>query len=62
MLVAKEVYLGFDEQDRIGQEDYGLWLRILDKTDALLIPDPLVLYDNRRNECDDPKTSKMLIT
>jgi glycosyltransferase involved in cell wall biosynthesis len=61
VLMARESYLGFNEQDPIGQEDYGLWLRILEKTNGLFITDPLVLYDNNRNECDDASTSRLMM-
>lgn len=61
VIVAKEYYLGFDENASIGEEDYHLWLKILEKTNALFINNPLILYDNRRNECDDASTSKLLM-
>ena len=58
VMVAKEYYYsGWDEDlDRRPRDDYNLWLKILERTDGLFIQQPLILYDNSRNECDDIDT------
>jgi len=61
VIIAKDVYLGFDENlpNRSITEDIELWLRTLKVTPGLLIPEPLIIYDNYRSQCDDPSTSPL---
>ena len=49
--------LGFDRSRR-GQ-DYHLWLEFAKIGPGLFITDPLVVYDNKRNDCDITYTSDL---
>lgn len=58
VMVSKEYYNSSWNEDleQKGQEDYALWLKILERTDGLFVQQPLILYDHSRNACDNIDT------